>query len=161
MYSIRVDPQHERLVLVFSDGLNTNEALRAVSQGFALAEAGGLTDILCDLRDVVRGPSNLLVVAASLASHFSEGTRIALVVGEEQVRLVQRFVRFSGVARGINAFLEPAQAEAWLSMPTRRHQAVLSTTGQRHLRDLVRAQAETETATTVPGQIRALRRTGS
>src|SRR6185295_10850251 len=108
----RADSHHDRLVLAFSDGLNTNEALRAVSQGFALAEAGGVTDIFCDLREVVRGPSNLLVVAAALASHFSDGTRIALVVGEEQVRWVQRFVRFSGVARGINAFLDPAQAEA-------------------------------------------------
>jgi hypothetical protein len=142
MYSIRVDSQHERLLLAFSDGLNTNEALRAVSQGFAMAEAGRLTDVLCDLTGITRGPSNLLVVAASFASHYNEGTRIALVVSQEQVRWVQRFVRFSGIRQGVNAFLETAQAEAWLSMPARRQQAVLSTTGQRHLREMTRAAAE-------------------
>jgi hypothetical protein len=141
MYSIRVDSPHERLAIEFSDSLNTSEALRSVSQGFALAEAGHLTDIVCDLTRVRRGPSNLFVVAASLASHHGDGMRIALVVTEEQVRWVQRLVRFSGIRQGIHAFLETAQAEAWLSMPARRQHAVLSTTGERHLREMTRTPA--------------------
>ncbi len=161
MYSIRVDSLHERLLLEFSDGLNTNEALRAVSQGFAMAEAGRLPDILCDLTAVSRGPSSLLVIAASFASHYSEGTRIALVVSEEQARWAQRFVRFSGIREGVNAFLEGAQAEAWLSTPARRPQAVLSTTGQRHLREMIRVAAPHDGTAPPRGQAAGYRRSGS
>ena len=145
MYAIRVETSTQRLVVTLSERLSTEEALRAVSQTFALAEAGNLTTIWCDLQSLERGPANLVVVAAALSARYQEGMRIAFIARAEQVRLLQRLVRFSGIRQGVNGFLEAAQAEAWLSLPARNN-AILSSTGRRHARDLAPVAPATHTA---------------
>ena len=135
MYSIRA--QHgELLDTEFSGRLTTTEALRAVSQSFALAEADGIRRAMCDVRGVERGPGNLLLVAAAFASRYQRGMRVALVSRPEQFGLVQRFARYTGGRAGVGAFVTPEAAADWLDSEDVAPR--LSSTELRHLTDLAR-----------------------
>lgn len=133
MYGIRV-VDGVRVEVVFWGWLSTEEALRAVSQAFALAEAGSLDHAICDLRGVDRGPESLPVVRAAVAWRMAPRARVALVVAPRQRRLARWFARQAAERGAIGDFLSMADAGAWLAPnhPKRR----LSSTELRHLREL-------------------------
>ena len=131
MYAIRVDLDQGLLRMEVNGRVVTAEALRAMSQAFTLAEASDLKCAVCDLRQLDRGPAGTMVMAASLAVRFQAGTRIALIARHEQVPFLTRFVRFSGIRRGIRSFTAEAEAMAWL-IPAGRPAAQLSGTARRH-----------------------------
>jgi hypothetical protein len=138
MYTIRA--QHGGLLdTELSGRLTTTEALRAVSQSFALAEADGITRAVFDVRGVERGPGNLLLVAAAFASRYQRGMRVALVSRPEQFGLVQRFARYTGARAGVGAFVTPEAAADWLDSEAVAPR--LSSTELRHLADLARQWA--------------------
>ena len=83
MYAIRVDAAAEMLRAEASGRVGTDQALRAISQAFALADAGVLARILCDVREVERGP-HLGTISAALSTRCRRGLRIALLVRSEQ-----------------------------------------------------------------------------
>lgn len=114
MYAIRVDDERKLLRVELSGRVTTDEALRAVSQAYTLAEAGGIRAMLCDLGALRRGPGSLLVVAAALAGGYSDGLRVALVGARDRSRMLERLVRFSGIGAGIGAFSTIEDAGAWL-----------------------------------------------
>lgn len=126
MYAIRVDDERKLLRVELSSRVTTDEALRAVSQAYTLAEAGGIRAVLCDLSALRRGPGSLIVVAAALAGGYREGLRVALVGARDRSRMLDRLVRFSGIGPGIDAFATIEDAGAWLRpvlrevRPTRR-----------------------------------------
>lgn len=99
MYQVRVAPDGSALEAVFSGQLPVNEVLRAISQSFALAAAGGITRALCDLRDVASGPAieALAPIAASLRGRLFGDQRVALVCEAQQVALTRRFARSAGL----------------------------------------------------------------
>lgn len=135
MYTIRA--QHgEMLDTELCGRLTTAEALRAVSQSFELAEAGGITRAVCDVRGVERGPGNLLLVAAAFASRYQRGMRVALVSRPEQFGLVQRFARYAGGRAGVGAFVTREAAADWLDSEDVAPR--LSSTELRDLADLAR-----------------------
>jgi hypothetical protein len=140
MYSIRA--QHGRLLDVELSGrLTTTEALRAVSQSFALAEADGIRRAVCDVRDVERGPGNLLLVAAIFASRYQPGMRVAVISRPEQFGMVQRFTRYAGARAGVAAFVTPEAAADWLDSDDVAPR--LSSGELRHLTALSRRWART------------------
>jgi hypothetical protein len=132
MYAIRTGADDGVLGAEFSGRVSTAEALRAVSQAFALAEAGHLTRAVCDIRGIEAGPdpSSLEVIATSVSSHLAGGRRIALLCTIRQLRLARKFARLTGAREEIGLFTRPVDAEAWLSgRPVRR----LSRTALRHM----------------------------
>jgi len=131
MYTIRVDTDQGLLRVEVNGHLVTAEALRAMSQAFTLAEASDLKCAICDLRHLERGPAGTMVMAASLAVRFQAGTRIAFIARREQVPSLRRFVRFSGIRRGIRSFAVEAEAMSWL-IPAGRPATRPSGTAGRH-----------------------------
>ena len=126
------------LVAALSGGLGTAEAMRAISQASALAEADGLRLALCDLRAVDRGPSGTMLVATGLATGFRAGLRVAFAARAEQAPFLQRIIRQSRIRRGIRVFESPEEAEGWLlqaAKPTRR----AGSTEARHAAQLLAA----------------------
>lgn len=114
MYTIRAD-QHQHMVTIdLADRITTREALRALTQAFALLEAGELKAARVDVRRVVRGPGGILLLATALATRRAPGQRIALVTGPFQARLAMRFARFSGLGPAISVFESTLEADAWL-----------------------------------------------
>lgn len=114
MYTIVVDRGHARIAIEAGGRLTTAEALRAVSQAFALARADDLTRFLCDLRCVERGPGGLAEIAAAIAVHYRPGMRIAFIAAERQAPLVNRLRRFSGSPDGILVTASRQAATRWL-----------------------------------------------
>jgi len=55
MYSIRVEPETNQLLVTLTGRVSTAEALRAASQAFTLAEAGRIAAIACDTTALRRG----------------------------------------------------------------------------------------------------------
>ncbi|MCE7927793.1 MAG: hypothetical protein HUU14_07155 [Dehalococcoidia bacterium] len=131
MYTIRVDTAHGLLEIELSGRLVTSEALRAMSQAFAIAEAGTLTTTLCDVRELDRGPASSMVVAAALAVRFQPGSRLAFVARQPQLRFLQRVIRFSGIREGVLAFPAREEAETWL-LPSMRAARRPRSTERRH-----------------------------
>ena len=78
MYGIRDDQTTKLLYLQLSGRVHTAEAARAVSQAFALAEAGQRTRLLCDLREVSLGPDEPGVVASLISARSSTVMRFCL-----------------------------------------------------------------------------------
>ncbi len=153
MYIIRV-VDGARIEAEFSGHVRAEEALRAASQAFALAEAANLDRAICNLRGVERGPEGLAEVGAAIAWRMGPTARVALVIAPGQHRLAQWFARRAGGPGAISAFHSITEAAAWLGME--RPQPRLSSTELRHLRDLVRQSAPP------PGEhARAVRRSGA
>lgn len=137
MYTMRVDATTNLLSVECRERLTTEEALRAVSQAFALAEAGNIRGLLWDLSQLRRGPGGLLVVAAAVACRYQTGMRIALVGSGIQLELARRFIRFSGLRTGLRSFDSEGQAHRWLSPVLARPETRLSHTELRHAREMV------------------------
>ena len=113
MYVIRA-PGPNALEVTFSGRVTSAEGLRAISQAFALADAGSVRTALCDLSEVERGPGNYLELAVALATRIRPGMRIAFVAGRGQRPFVRRLARFSGIQQGLGLFERRAEAERWL-----------------------------------------------
>lgn len=139
MYTMRVDAERRLLSVECRGRLTTEEALRAVSQAFTLAEAGNIRGVICDLAGVHRGPGGLLIVAAAFASRFQPSMRVAFVGSGARLDIARRFIRFSGVRNGLRAFGEAGEASAWLNPVLRRPKPRLSTTELRHAQEMVGA----------------------
>lgn len=114
MYTIQVTPEG-RLRATVSGRVTTSEALRLVSQGFALAEAGAITDLLVDVRGVERGPGQWLMLAAVVSSRLEEPMRLAVVTGPRQEPVVRRILRYSGARRRAALFMDDGAALRWFA----------------------------------------------
>ena len=130
MYVIRVRPGGEVLEAAFEGRMLTGEALRAVSQGFALAEAGNIARALADVTALEGGPESLMLLAAALGIRISPGQRIAIHCRAEQLPEARRFARFAGANAPLGVFTRADDAEEWLAG---RSQQRLSHTALRHL----------------------------
>ena len=132
MYTIRVRPDGSTLDVTFSGEVPTSEALRAVSQGFALAEAGNIQRAMCDLSEVAAGPDldTFSIIAASFVTRLLPGQRIAVLCSPAQLPMARRFSRFAEVGEELGVFTRLADADDWLrGVPEQR----LSETALRHL----------------------------
>ncbi|MGE3073577.1 MAG: hypothetical protein AB7N24_05745 [Dehalococcoidia bacterium] len=136
MYSIRVQADVEVLEAVFTGSVSTEEALRAVSQAFVLAEAGNLSRAICDLREVEDGlpHGSLSVIAASFTARLNSGQRIAMLCTSEQLPVARRFARFARIGEELGVFTRAADAEAWIES---ERSARLSETMLRHMRAIM------------------------
>lgn len=114
MYSIRVTPESRLLVTAWGR-LTAEEAMRMVSQGLALAEAGAITEVLADVREVERAPGQWMVIAALLGHGAREPMKLAVVAQPRQASVVQRIVRYAGLRRRATVVFDEATAMAWLS----------------------------------------------
>ncbi|MGH2634016.1 MAG: hypothetical protein ACRDG3_11445 [Tepidiformaceae bacterium] len=114
MYTIRVDQGQRLLVMALSERVDTDEALRALSQALTLSETDGISAVVCDVTAVQRGPGSLIHVAAGLALGYRPGMRIALISGSDQFSTATRFMRYSGLRDGVRVFSSAAAAEAWV-----------------------------------------------
>lgn len=137
MYTMRVDATTNLLSVECRGRLTTEEALRAVSQAFTLAEAGNIRGMLWDLSQLRRGPGSLLVVAATLSCRYQPSMRIAFAATGIKLDLARRLIRFSGLRSGLRAFESEREASRWLSPVLARPETRLSDTELRHARELV------------------------
>ena len=119
MYVIRVDHNRTLLKVECSGHITTAEAVRAISQAFALAEAGNIWAMAVDVTAVTIGPDEIDVVGAALAASHRLGTRIAFVTGTGTRTIVDRLRRLSGVPDAAGAFESDAGARAWLETALR------------------------------------------
>lgn len=136
MYAIRVRADGNVLEAAFSGSVTTEEVLRAVSQAFVLAEAGGISRAICDLREVVDGVGNgsLSIIAASFTARFHAGQRISMLCTHEQLPTARRFARFARLGEGFGVFTRESDAITWLeSVPSHR----ISETMLRHMKTIV------------------------
>jgi hypothetical protein len=135
MYVIRVSG--DALSVTFSEHVHTDEALRAISQSFALADAGAIRHATVDLTGIEKGPANSLVIAVALASRMQPGLKVAFVCGALQRPYIRRIARFSGIREGLGLFESQANAQHWFAgnPPAERR---LSSTERRHLQELAR-----------------------
>lgn len=117
VYTARVTAEG-RLLIEASERLSTAEALRMISQGFALADAGGLTEIVADVRQVRRGPGQWLVLGAVVASRMEPMMRLAVIAEPRQAAVVRRILRYSGLRDRAQLVGDEAEALRWLA--TRR-----------------------------------------
>lgn len=132
MYQIRVHTNSAMLDVSFSGAVSTEEALRAISQGFALAEASSIQRAMCDLRDVTAGLSldSFSLVAATFVTRLSAAQRIAVICTAGQVAPARHFARVARAGEELGVFTRPDDAEAWLAgVPSQR----LSRTALHHL----------------------------
>lgn len=137
MYVIRA-PGPNALEVVFSERVTTVEGLRAITQAFALADAGSVTSALCDLTEVQRGPGNYLELAVALATRIRPGMRIAFVGGRMQRPFVRRLARFSGIRQGLGIFETRRDAARWLQDGAAPQTG--SSTRRRHYEQIARPQ---------------------
>lgn len=130
MYQIRVRTDAKTIDATLSGRLSATEVLRSISQGFALAEAGGLTRALCDVRKVEAGPGAeaLAAVSATLRRLVQPGQRVALLCDSTQVPVMRRFLRGGGEELGL--FTTERAAREWLAGTAETR---LSITALRHL----------------------------
>ena len=137
MYAIRVDATRHVLSIEVSGRLATAEALRAVSQAFALAEASGIRAAICDARGLGRGPGGMLMVAATIAICYQAGMRIALVGAPEQQRVGERLISFSGIGDGFRFCESMGEAEAWVEPTAQRVGPMATSTELRHADEML------------------------
>lgn len=114
---------------LFSGAVPFEEALRGVSQALTMADAGGCTRILGDVRAVLSGPSDMDLVAAALATRSGD-ERIAILCSPAQLGAIRRFARRTGLRQQLGVFTRETDARAWLAGPSR---TALSPTMRRHL----------------------------
>lgn len=127
MYGIRDDQTTKLLYLQLSGRVHTAEAARAVSQAFALAEAGQRTRLLCDLREVSLGPDEPGVVASLISARSGTVMRFAFVGNADQLRQAAKLARVAGIAGQAGVFSRVADAEAWLLRTASRNKTSSAT----------------------------------
>ena len=115
MYMMRIDPSRSVLLIVCSGRLSTDEALRAVSHAYALAEAGGIDAVSCDLTAVRRGPASAFRVAAAITSLHHGRVRAAMVIGNRGTAKLQRLIDLTGLKVAVRVFEDQEAAGAWLT----------------------------------------------
>jgi hypothetical protein len=145
MYVIRVRSGNgpDRIEAEFSGQMSTAEAMRAVSQGFALAHAGGLTSILADVRSIESGPDALEIIAVAMSLHMTPNFRCALLCQSSQVKLARRFARGTRLGRQLAIFTSETSADGWLDVvPEQR----LGLTEQLHVRRVDSASSDAPAA---------------
>jgi len=120
MYTIRVTPEG-RLHAAASGRLSTAEALRLASQGFALADAGAITDLVVDVRGVERGPGQWVVLGAVVASRMDGPMRLAVVAGPAQEPVVRRILRYAGLRNRAAVVTTEEEALRWFAGRFREH----------------------------------------
>ena len=158
MYTIREDGEKKLLIIEVSGGMRTEEALRAISQSFTLAEASGIRAIRCDIRDLTKGPAGLLMLAASVALRHQPGMRVAVVGTERQLRIASRLATFSGLRDGMKAFDADHDAEGWLRPALAPVVGLIPSTTRRHAEALlgISAGADAKTSAMQEAPVRAL-----
>lgn len=114
MYVIRVRPGGTVLEATLSDGVDSAEALRAVSQALALAEAGGITRILADVTGMTDGPDPV-VLAAALGKRLDAPMRLAVTCTAGQLAHARRVANLAGAGSNLGVFTRGEDAEAWLA----------------------------------------------
>lgn len=149
MYVIRVWDEEEVLGVSMSGHVGLEEALRAVSQSFALAEAGGLDRCVCDLRELTPGVGTLVILGTGLSAHLGSRQRVALVCNTKQISACRRLARVGGFDDRLGIFSREADAIAWLEL---ERQYRLGETALRHFQTrapqaLVDRNTERATAT--------------
>ena len=147
MCAIRVDAAAEMLRAEASGRVGTDQALRAISQAFALADAGVLARILCDARAIERGP-HLGTIGAALSTRCRRGLRVALLVRSEQRSSAERLIRLAGAPLGLRAFESMAGASAWLAPQT----AGYASPERRHLEGLAEPRESDPAAALAPSR---------
>ncbi len=136
MYVIRVRAEDGLLGVSFSGRVSPEEALRAVSQAFALAEAGGIARCICDLRDAEHQPGILAVLGAMLAARILPGQRVAVICAPDQLSYCRRLARLGGFDERLGTFTRDEDATEWLQCAS---QWRLAGPALRHFQPLVRA----------------------
>ena len=114
MYTITEDPGKRLLIMALSGRVDTDEALRALSQALTLSETDAISAVVCDVTAVQRGPASLIRIAAGLALGYRPGMRVALLSGDQQRATATRFARFSGLRDGVRVFASADDAQAWV-----------------------------------------------
>lgn len=117
MYAIRVWADEAVVEVVVSGLVDPEEGLRAVSQAFALAEAGRISRALCDLTGAGRDASSITILGAGLAARLTPPQRVAVVCTEAQLAFCRRLVHRSGFGENLGIFTREGDARAWLTSP--------------------------------------------
>lgn len=115
MYAIRVRVEEALVEVRASRQVAPEEALRAVSQAFALAEAGSISRGICDVTEVGRHASSLIVLGAAFAARFTSQHRVAVVCGPGQLTFCRRLARLSGFGDNFGLFTRESDAREWIS----------------------------------------------
>ncbi len=159
MYTIHVDSRRALLQVELSGRLTTGEALRALSQAMALAEATPVRGALVDLSEVDRGPGGLLMLAAVFSARYRPPLRVAFVGRPAQAPLVVRFINFTGRQLNLGFFGPADQPEEWVleapALPGRPPRKRLSGTAERHARTLLGANGAGQSGTDHSSQLPA------
>ncbi len=134
MYTARVTAEG-RLLIEASERLSTAEALRMISQGFALAEAGALTDLVVDVRQVRRGPGQWLVLGALIASRMEPMMRLAVIAGPQQAGVARRILRYAGLRDRARLVADEREAVRWFAERFRQRREVSPEPGDVALRE--------------------------
>jgi hypothetical protein len=116
MYVIRVDESRTLLRVECSGDLATTECVRAVSQAFALAEAGNIWALQVELDAVEHCPSGSDIVGTALAAGHREGTRVAIIASGESRPFARRVARQSGLRDAVRVVDDEDEARRWLSI---------------------------------------------
>ena len=130
MYAIRARAVDGVLEARFSGNVAPEEALRAISQAFALADAGAIRRGICDLREMRPGAGDVVFLGAAFAARSTAGQRIAVICSPRQLSLCSRLARLAGYGEQLGIFTREADAEAWLH--TAQHER-LAQTALRHV----------------------------
>jgi hypothetical protein len=137
MYTIRVDSAQQMLRIEMSGRVTTGEALRALSQAMALADASRISAASCDISEVERGPGGMLMLAAVFSSRYRSPMRVAFIGEPGQARTAQRFINFTGHSYSMGFFTPSENAGEWLSeTPQQAGNVLFSETAERHVRIL-------------------------
>ena len=141
MFTIRADASQRMLRLDFAGRIVTGEALRALSQAFAMSEASRITAVQCDISEIERGPAGLLKLAAVFSTRWHEPMRVAFVGRPVQAPFVRRFINVSGRSHAMGFFVASELPQDWLlgdlPAPVASRPPRLSATARRHARELL------------------------
>lgn len=149
MYAIRVRTGEPWVDVVVSEQVAPEEALRAISHAYALAEASQLTRALCDFTALTRpvAPS-MVVLGAAFAARFAAEQRVAVLCAPAHLSFCRRLARLSGFGENFGLFTREADARNWLEAnataayvpeTTRRH--LEASTGTREAGEAARLRA--------------------
>ncbi len=133
MYMMRVDQASATLLIECSGRLSTDEAIRAVTHAYALAAAGDIHAIACDLSAVRHGPPASTPIAAVIASLHRTDLRTAVVVGRRGSGQVQQLLDLAGMDTGVKIFEDVGSARAWLMGAETDNLSYIGGTEARHL----------------------------